>query len=208
MNPWQGWWEELTGAYCPGCGAPLRQPLLCSSCRTALVPRHLPHFVYLGDYKRFGRLPKAIKYQGQRGLAAFLGRQLALGVRQAGWSLDGITAVPTLPHRQIVRGYNQAELLAQALAQALQVPYQRVLRRSFWDKSQTQKTRQQRQQLAESTFQPARQVSGLWLLVDDVITTGTTFARARKALLEAGAAKVYGAAIAVRSPNELSRYSL
>lgn len=208
MKPWQGWWEELTGARCPGCGAPLRQPLLCSGCRAALVPRHLPHFVYLGDYRRFGRLSKAIKYQGQRGLAALLGRQLALGVQQAGWGLDGITAVPTLPHRQIVRGYNQAELLAQALAQALQVPYQRVLRRSFWDKSQTQKTRQQRQQLAESTFQPARQVSGLWLLVDDVVTTGTTFERARKALLEAGAAKVYGAAIAIKSPHELSKYSL
>lgn len=208
MNPLLGWWEHLTGARCPGCGAPLRQPLLCSSCRAALVPRHLPHFVYLGDYKRLGRLPKAIKYQGQHQLAHYLGELLALGVRQAEWGLDGITAVPTLPCRQLQRGYNQAELLAQALAQTLKVPYQRVLQRTAWDRSQTQKTLQQRLQLAETAFQPTRRIKGLWLLVDDVVTTGTTFLRARKALLEAGAAKVYGAAIAVKSPHHLSRYSL
>ncbi|GAO74691.1 ComF family protein [Meiothermus ruber] len=208
MNPLLGWWEQLTGARCPGCGAPLSQPLLCSSCRAALVPRHLPHFVYLGDYKRLSRLPKAIKYQGQRQLAHYLGELLALGVRQAEWGLDGVTAVPTLPHRQLQRGYNQAELLAQALAQTLKVPYQRVLQRAAWDRSQTQKTLYQRLQLAETTFQPTRRIKGLWLLVDDVVTTGTTFLRARKALLEAGAAKVYGAAIAVKSPHDLSRYSL
>jgi len=208
MRPLLGWWELLTGATCPGCGQPLGQPLLCSSCRAALVPRHLPHFVYLGDYRRLGRLPKAVKYQGQRKLAAYLGQLLAQGVKQAQWGLDGVTAVPTLPHRQIQRGYNQAELLALAAAQALQVPYKRVLLRSAWDKSQTQKTLLQRLQLSQTTFRPGAEVNGVWLLVDDVVTTGATFERARKALLEAGAAKVYGAAIAVKSPHHLSRYSL
>jgi predicted amidophosphoribosyltransferase len=155
-----------------------------------------------------GRLPKAVKYQGQRKLAAYLGQLLAQGVKQAQWGLDGVTAVPTLPHRQIQRGYNQAELLALAAAQALQVPYKRVLLRSAWDRSQTQKTLLQRLQLSQTTFRPGAEVNGVWLLVDDVVTTGATFERARKALLEAGAAKVYGAAIAVKSPHHLSRYSL
>jgi len=203
-----GWWELLTGATCPGCGQPLQEPLLCSSCRTTLVPRHLPHFVYLGDYKRIGNLPKAIKYRGQRKLADLLGQLLALGVKQAGWSLDGVTAVPTLPRRQIQRGYNPAELLAQAAAQTLEVPYERVLLRRAWDRSQTQKTLLERRQLPQATFRPSAKVNGVWLLVDDVVTTGATFARARKALLEAGAARVYGAAIAVKSPHSLSRYSL
>ena len=116
--------------------------------------------------------------------------------------------MPTLPFRQIRRGYNQAELLALAAAQALQVPYKRVLLRSAWDRSQTQKTLLQRLQLSQTTFRPGAKVNGVWLLVDDVVTTGATFERARKALLEAGAAKVYGAAIAVKSPHDLSRYSL
>lgn len=203
-----GWWEQLTGATCPGCGQSLHQPLLCANCRALLVPRHLPHFVYLGDYQRFGQLAKAIKYQGRRELATFLGQQIALGAKQAEWGLDGVTAVPTLFHRKVKRGYNQAELLAQAVANELCVPYKSVLTRLHWDKSQTKKTLLRRLQLSETTFRATHRVKGIWLLVDDVVTTGTTFGRARKALLEAGAARVYGAAIAVKSPHDLSRFSL
>ncbi|GIW35653.1 MAG: competence protein ComF [Meiothermus sp.] len=204
----QGWWEQLTGATCPGCGQSLHQPLLCANCRALLVPRHLPHFVYLGDYQRFGQLAKAIKYQGRRELATFLGQQIALGAKQAEWRLDGITSVPTLFNRKVKRGYNQAELLAQAVAEKLHVPYQDLLLRVTWDTSQTRKTLQKRLELPETTFQPKSPVKGIWLLVDDVVTTGTTFERARKALLEAGATRVFGAAIAVKSPHDLSRYSL
>jgi ComF family protein len=208
VNPLLGWWEQLTGATCPGCAKPLQEPTLCSECQRALVPRHGPGFVYLGSYQRFGNLARALKYQGRRNLALLLGQRMALGVRQAEWGLDGVTAVPTLPHRQIQRGYNQAELLAQAAAKELRIPYQSVLSRTALDKSQTQKTLLRRLQLSQATFQPVSRVKGIWLLVDDVVTTGTTFERARKALLEAGAAKVYGAAIAVKSPHELAKYSL
>lgn len=208
MDSLLGWWEQLTGATCPGCRQPLGQPVLCAHCRALLVPRHLPHFVYLGDYKRFGPLAKALKYQGRRELALFLGQQIALGVKQAEWGLDGVTAVPTLLHRKVLRGYNQAELLAQAVAKELHIPYKSVLLRTAVDKSQTEKTLLRRLQLSEATFKPASRVKGIWLLVDDVVTTGTTFERARKALLEAGAARVYGAAIALKSPHHLARYSL
>lgn len=203
-----GWWEQLTGATCPGCGKPLQEPTLCPECQRALVPRHVPGFLYLGSYQRFGNLSRAVKYQGQRNLAVLLGQKMALGVRQAEWGLDGVTAVPTLAQRKLARGYNQAELLAQALAKELHIPYKSVLLRTAVDKSQTEKTLLRRLQLSEATFKPASRVKGIWLLVDDVVTTGTTFERARKALLEAGAAKVYGAAIAVKSPHELARYSL
>ncbi len=203
-----GWWEQLTGATCPGCAQPLSEPFLCTSCRALLVPQHLPHFIYLGDYKRFGRLPKAIKYQGRRELAVFLGQRIALGVRQAEWGLDGVTSVPTLLPRKIKRGYNQAELLAKVVAKELRIPYKSALLRTAWDRSQTTKSLFQRLQLSETTFLPAGRVKGIWLLIDDVVTTGATFQRARKALLEAGAARVYGAAIAVKSPHELARYSL
>jgi len=49
-------------------------------------------------------------------------------------------------------------------------------------------------------------VEGAWLLVDDVLTSGATFLRARGALLEAGAAHVYGAFLAVRDPRALGPY--
>jgi len=203
-----GWWEQLTGAACPGCSKPLKQPTLCTECRSALVPKHVPGFLYLGSYQRFGSLSRAIKYQGRRNLAVLLGQKMALGVRQADWDLDGVTAVPTLLHRRLARGYNQAELLAQSAAKELQVPYKAILLRSAFDKSQTEKTPIQRLQLSEATFKPTSRVQGTWLLVDDVVTTGTTFKLARKTLLEAGAARVFGAAIAVKSPHELSMFTI
>jgi predicted amidophosphoribosyltransferase len=83
-----------------------------------------------------------------------------------------------------------------------------VLSRTTLDKSQTKKTLLRRLQLPEATFLPTSQIGGAWLLVDDVITTGATYERARKALFEAGAARVYGAAIAVKSPHHLGRFSL
>jgi len=203
-----GWLEELLGLRCPSCNQRLDQPVICKNCQAELVPRHLPGFVYLGSYQRFGNLSRAIKYRGQRELAALLGRKIALGVRQAEWGMDGITAVPTLLHRTVRRGYNQAELLAEAVAKELRVPYRVVLKRVIYTPSQTKKSLVERLQLPQETFKPRFRVKGIWLLVDDVVTTGTTYARARKALLEAGAAKVYGAAIALKSPHDLSQYSL
>lgn len=202
------WLESLFALRCPGCGEALRQATLCASCQKALVPRHLPHFVYLGNYQRFGVLSRKVKYQGHRLLAELLGQKIALGVRQAEWCLDGVTAVPTLAHRRLARGYNQSELLAQAAAKALGVPYRPVLARATLGKSQTEKTLLGRLELSGDAFRPAARAKGIWLLVDDVVTTGTTYDRARKALFEAGAAKVYGAAIAVKSPHDLAQYSL
>ena len=203
-----GWVEAIFGLKCAGCGKPLDQAVLCASCQRELVPRHVPGFVYLGDYHRFGSLSRAIKYKGQRELADFLAKKIALGVRQAEWGMDGITAVPTLMHRRVQRGYNQSELLAEAVAKELRLPYRPVLNRVIYTKSQTKKTFVERVQLPEDIFKPNLRVKGIWLLVDDVLTTGSTFSRAKKALLKAGAAKVYGAAIAVKSPHELSRFSL
>jgi ComF family protein len=194
--------EQLLGLRCPLCNKALTRPILCNDCEQTLVPKHSPSFVYLGDYRLTRGASRDIKYHGNRNLAGLLGQKIALGVRQAGWHLDGITAVPTPIHRKLLRGYNQAELLAQAVAKALGVPYKTVISRSH-STSQTQKSLLKRQQLPENTFKPQSRINGAWLLVDDVITTGTTFAHAKYALFTAGAAKVYGAVIGVKSPRSL-----
>lgn len=202
------WLEALLGLRCPGCGAPLDQPTLCKACAAELVPRYLPNWVYLGSYARFGGLSRGIKYRGHRELAVWVGHQLGRGVRQVGWPIEAVTAVPTLYYRQAQRGYNPAELIARAVAQELGVPYRAALSRVRYSKSQTRKTLLQRLELPQDTFAPRAPLGGHWLLVDDVVTTGTTFSRAKAALLGAGAARVYGAAIAIKSPYQLSRFSL
>lgn len=197
-----GWLEELLGLRCPGCGRALDTPALCQTCRSELVPKVSGQFAYLGSYVRWKGLARSIKYRGKQDVVPVLAKLLARTVGRSGWEIQTVTAVPTLLHRKVKRGYNQAELLARGLALELGLPYLEMLSRKRYTPSQTKKSPAERLQLPADTFTGKRVVKGAVLLVDDVITSGATFLRAREALLEAGAEKVYGACIAVRASPE------
>jgi ComF family protein len=196
-----GWLEQLFDLRCPACGLYPPEPVICCQCQLELRPHHFPHLVYLGRYQRWKKVCHALKYRGQLGLARVLAAPLAQGLIQAGWPIDGVTAVPVHPWRRWQRGYNQAERLARAVAQQVALPYRSVLRRNRYTRSQTRQQQDQRSRLLADTFAPTAQVTGNWLLVDDVITSGTTLRLARQALYRAGASQVKVACIAVRHPN-------
>lgn len=180
-------------------------PLLCTACRQSLRAFAAGELAYLGLYGRVGRLVRALKYGGRFGLAPLLAEPLAEVVLAQGWGISGVTAVPTLLPRLVVRGYNPPELLGRALAARLGLPYLRVLRRKRYTPSQPARGRARRR-LPEDLFVPVLRVEGSWLLVDDVLTSGATFLRAKEALLKAGAGRVYGAFLAVRDPGALGPY--
>ncbi|RTI02502.1 amidophosphoribosyltransferase [Thermus scotoductus] len=200
-----GWLEGLLGHTCPGCGGRLDAPLLCQSCRQGLRAFYGQGLVYLGLYGRMGGVVRALKYRRRFALASLLAKPLAEGIQARGWELDGITAVPTLLPRLVLRGYNPPEVLAQEVARLMGIPYRRVLRRIRYTPSQPTRGRARRR-LPEDLFVPVLRVEGSWLLVDDVLTSGTTFLRAKEALLKAGASRVYGAFLAVRDPGALGPY--
>ncbi|TBH21668.1 ComF family protein [Thermus thermamylovorans] len=199
--------EGLLGHLCPGCGGRLDRDLLCARCREGLRAFAAGEMVYLGLYGRVGGLVRALKYRRRFGLAPLLARPLAQGVRERGWVLAGVTAVPTLLPRLLLRGYHPPELLARELAQCLGLPYRRVLWRLRYAPGQPARGRG-RARLPPDLFAPRVRVAGAWLLVDDVLTSGATFLRAREALLRAGALGVYGAFLAVRDPSALGPYTL
>lgn len=203
--PW-GFLEGLLGHACPGCGGRLDQPLLCASCRKGLRAERHGEMVYLGRYARVRGLVRALKYERRFGLAPLLALPLAEGVREAGWALHGVTAVPTLLPRLLLRGYNPPELLALEVARLLGLPYRRALRRVRYAPSQPSRGRA-RFKLPGDLFAPALRVEGPWLLLDDVLTSGATFLRAKEALLRAGASRVYAAFVAVRNPGVLGPYA-
>lgn len=102
-------------------------------------------------------------------------------------------------------GTTRPELLAQEVARLLGLPYRRALRRVRYAPSQPSRGRA-RHKLPGDLFAPALRVEGPWLLLDDVLTSGATFLRAKEALLRAGASRVYGAFVAVRNPGALGPY--
>lgn len=200
-----GWLEGLLGHACPGCGGRLDASLLCTRCRGELRAFAAGDVLYLGLYSRVGGLARALKYRRRFGLVPLLAEPLALGVRTQGWALAGITAVPTLLPRLLHRGYNPPELLAREVARLLGVPYRPLLRRVRYAPGQPTRGRG-RTRLPGDLFAPRVRVAGAWLLVDDVLTSGATFLRAKEALLQAGAERVYGAFLAVRDPTALGPY--
>jgi len=137
----------------------------------------------------------ALKYGGVRVLAEPLAEMMA-----ATWSLGplpvtAIVPVPLHPHRVRQRGYNQAVLLARALAPRLDLPAQQDwLVRTRDTRSQVGLTRSERWANVDGAFRcpaAAAVVGQRVLLVDDVFTSGATLRAAAQALRAAGADTVW-----------------
>lgn len=141
----------------------------------------------LFPYSGTGRaLLGALKYRNGRSLVPWLGVAMARLV--AGTPADVVTWAPTHTARRRRRGYDQAELLARAVARALGVPCRRLLRRTDRAGPQTKLGRAER--LLAPAFAPTGDVRGRVIVVDDVVTTGATLAVAAAVLRSAGGVEV------------------
>jgi ComF family protein len=151
---------------------------------------------YDGDVPR---LVAALKYRGERHVVDHLARLLS-----SRWPADQLIDVvcwaPTSVRRRRERGFDQAEILARAVASNIDRPVMSLLVRISDAQSQTGKTASQRHAGVAFTVheQRAQCISGYHVLViDDVVTTGATMTAAAQALLVAGSSGVHGMSIAV-----------
>lgn len=207
-----GWRVALSRLWlpqgCPGCGRQLDgERGLCGRCQQDLRPRveaHSPlspvpepHLVTLGPYRGPARRAvRALKFGGARDLATVLGGALASGV-PTDWRIGAVVPVPLHPSRERQRGYNQAELLARALAHALQVPCVPALTRTRATRQQSKRHGADRAAIAGAFVADARRLTGEpILLVDDVMTTGSTLRACQDALRAAGQRAVYAVVVA------------
>jgi ComF family protein len=115
------------------------------------------------------------------------------------WQITMISAVPLGRRRRLRRGYNQAELIAQVLANRIRTPYcGQALRRTRETRSQVGLDPHDRQLNVHNAFAASSElVSGQdVLLVDDLVTTGATMNSCLQAVLDAGARGAYGISVA------------
>lgn len=207
----------LLPPHCPGCGR--EGSLLCAACTSSVgrrlheptglpvgleasVPAGLVQLEWCSSFTGPARAAiHALKYDSERRLVDPLADLMASRWQRAGAGGDVLAFVPVHAHRRRQRGFDQAELLARAIGSRLSLPVLPAVHRAAATRAQHALGRADRAANVGGAFVvPAgmrRSVGDRWvILVDDVVTTGSTMAACGAALRGAGAAAVSGLALA------------
>lgn len=211
----QSLYREVFPRYCPICGCRLSigEWCLCPSC-TEKLPRTNYYgrkenpterrFVILGPrFKRassflfyshdvpFSRIYTAFKYNRDAHMAVQMGRLMALDLSESDFlnTVDCIVPIPLTRMRKLHRGYNQSEMLARGFSSVTGLPVvvDAVVRCHF-HQSQTHLRGEAREKNVGDAFAlvDASLIAGKHvLLVDDIITYGSTMRACAKEVLKA-----------------------
>ena len=194
---------------CEACGDIAR--VLCVKCQTQLFAMVQPDSdlaVVAVAYEGIARrLILNLKYHNRRQVVSVLVELLAQRVMQRIPNIaticDVVTWAPTSTTRVRRRGHDQAALLARRLARVLGVPCRRLLIKTSTN-VQTGASREER--LRGSVFSARKLgVNSHVMVVDDVVTTGTTLRCAADALRKAGVCQVTCVAVASALRHDLRR---
>lgn len=210
---------------CAGCGAdvPGADQLICLSCISELPVTNFHRyahnpvekiflgrlpveaaaaFVYFSKMSVIQRLLHELKYRGNTEIGLYFGRMMgdALLSSNRFGAIDGLIPLPLHRKKQLVRGYNQATLICQGMAETMQVPVlEEIVIRKKQTATQTKKNRMERWDNTEGRFEltaSARVGGKHLLLVDDVITTGATLEACGREILKQPQVKLSIASLA------------
>lgn len=177
----------------------------------ALPNIHFEHLFALSPYiYPFNKWLAQMKYLGRFELANLFSTLLyaqwqASLINQTITPIDTVLSVPLHIKKWQVRGYNQAHLIAKLFANELSLPYdENLVIRVKNNESQMGKTgSQRRKNLADAFALQGKLASHVKhvLLVDDVVTTGTTASEISKLLKQAGVETVTLVTVCLALPN-------
>jgi len=209
---WEDFLDLIYPRTCVACGNTLyrHEELICSYCLVHL-PKTFFHkdgnnplmalfwgkipiemvssFYFYNKGNRVQNLIHQLKYKKQPEIGVFLGKRYGNYLKDCTRfsEIDVIIPVPLHSSKQKIRGYNQAEMIAQGLSESMDIPYDitSFIRRDATE-TQTRKSKQERWENVKDKFKvvEAEQIRKKHLLlVDDVITTGSTMEACAQVLL-------------------------
>jgi ComF family protein len=220
---WDDFISLLFPRLCYACGENLlrNEDLICTGCY-AFIPRTNFHtetnnpvaqlfwgrcmvekaasFSYYSKGSRIMKLIHNLKYKGIAEIGYLLGRMYGPSLRSSGFTsdIDLIIPVPLHPSRERARGFNQSDIISRGIADATGLTVSACsLSRRMPSSTQTRRSRYDRWTNVEGIFSvenPENLAGKHILLVDDVITTGSTIESCANELL-----KVEGVRISVVS---------
>jgi len=214
---------------CSGCGSDIlnKQSTLCIRCMEAMPETNFElHPENPVEKKFWGRLAiqqataqyyftreslmqhlmHQFKYKRNRELGLQLGQMMGESIKKSGrFAVDALVPLPLFPAKEKIRGYNQATILCEGMAESLHVPVLNgVVIRSKHTETQTKKGRIERWQNMEGKFiliKPEVVSNKHLLLVDDVVTTGATLEACGTELLKAENVRLSIAALCYAAKN-------
>lgn len=225
MSMLQDFIELFFPVVCECCGNLLyrNERTLCTRCRMRLPRTHFylddqnpvaatfwgrvnfqyaTSFLYFSRAGRVQHMMHRFKYKGRREIGSLLGELFARELRRSEnfQNIDAIVPVPLHWSKQKKRGYNQSEVIANAMAPILKSRLEtEVLYRNTATETQTKKSRLLRAENVKGKFsvQYPEKIRGKHLLlIDDIITTGATIEACAQTLLTVDQVKVSIASLA------------
>jgi ComF family protein len=146
-------------------------------------------FFFFQKGSPFQKLLHCLKYKGNKEIGEILGKYAAVDLLESPdfTSIDVIIPVPLHPQKYKQRGYNQSEWIGKGLSVILDKPQDTTsLVRVRENTTQTKKTVYERYENTDGIFELSDKTTLIGkhvLLVDDVLTTGSTLEACIKALL-------------------------
>lgn len=164
----------------------------CADCPPGAVDSVRAPFLYRGPV---ARAVKGMKFSGWHALGPHFASAMAVVSDPIG---DVVTWVPLSRRRMARRGFDQAEVLARVVAPLLGLPVRGLLTRARDLPAQARRGGRDRRTALAGAFTATGSSPGRVLLVDDVVTTGST-AAACAAVLRAAGARWVGVLAVARS---------
>ncbi|MBL1277846.1 MAG: ComF family protein [Ectothiorhodospiraceae bacterium] len=189
-------WNETA---CARCAIPLSRfvvnggfiEALCGQCQIQppSYEQCLSPFLY---YRPVDKLLQGLKFNGRLAQARLMGELMGQWLASVVEVMpDQLIPVPLHPTRIRERGFNQATELARPIAKRLNIPLNlSVVQRRVATPPQSDLTRQERLKNIRNVFNVVKPVDGHVVIIDDVMTTGSTVEELAKTLLRAGAEQV------------------
>lgn len=213
---------------CAGCGSDLvnAKQLICISCAATLpVTNFHKHsgnpvekmfwgrlplvtatsYAYFAKHSAMQNLLHQLKYGGNKEIGYYFGRRMGELFRESDRydDIDALIPLPLFFKREKKRGYNQAEVICEGIAEIMNLPILKdVVARKKNTQTQTRKSRTERWENIAGRFElindkPAE--GKHILLVDDVLTTGATMEACGSALIKANKIRLSIATMAYAS---------
>lgn len=204
---------------CAGCNSFLlaNEKVICTVCRHEIpLTNHSKIENNEAHVKFYGRIPiefagalfyfhkkgivqeliHKLKYKGHQEIGTAVGYWYAEEIKNIKELQDVDFIIPVPLHRKRLkeRGYNQVETFGKAVSEIAKIPYNdKVLIRTIYSKTQTKKNILGRSEMVKSIFSVTADESHHnkhFLLIDDVITTGSTLEACGRELLKIPGARL------------------